>query len=157
MEEKEVKQIRYMSDFANLFLAMYSLRKTTDDGKLYICKYFNDIIRNIMVDSNFEINGLLNEEGLFDVNNFMEKLEHSNIREYWANDLNYDLKRDYIYTKMNIKRAESEIKKYKSEEIQLISQIVEEVIDKENEYNDNELQNEIQERKYTYLFKKSDD
>lgn len=150
MEEK--KKTTNMSDFANLFLAIYSSKKTMNEGKLYISKYFNDIFEDVITDYNLIIPGLLDETCLFNTSEFKAKIEHSNIKKNWADELKYDLQRDQIYTQIKEESVRKEIKEYEDEDIDLVDKIAEEVIRKEKEYEENEeLVTDNQNRKYILI------
>lgn len=155
MEVEEIKEIEYMSDFADLFLAIYSLKKIDDNNMLYISKYFNDIIRDVMLNYEFNNPSLLDEQGLFNIDKFLEKLKPSTVKKFWRDDFIYDMQKDCIFTKVNLEIAQIKSIEYNDENTKLMHQIVDEVIETENEIN--ELQSKVGERKYTLLNKRSND
>lgn len=152
MEEKEVKKIRYMSDFADLFLAIYSLKKNVskEHDKLYLPNNFHDIAINVLMRRPLGIIELLDEDGVFKMDEFFEKIKSSTIRKYWAEDFRYDLQKGLIFSEINVKNIMPEIEKYNLESIKLIENIVGFFIISEKEMENNA-------KKYTYLYKKSDD
>lgn len=154
---EKFKKINDMTDFANLFLAIYSKNKITDENEenLYIDKHFNDIFDDVISNYEFGNYNLLDEFGLFNITKFRESLKISKVRECWAEDLKYDLQKDCIFFKVNKKNMQEVIEKYDAEDINLVEKIALEVISKEKEYTC--IQAEEIERKYTCLYKRSDD
>ena len=130
MSSNDKKQISSMWSFANLFLAMYYInsKKLEDGNKVYISKYFKNLIDNIM--NNIEkLDGIdkdeiFDNEGNFNKDLFWERFRYSSIKEAWGEDIKFDYEKNKFIIKVSIKDAENELNKYNSKSINTMNHIV---------------------------------
>lgn len=124
----EVRKVNGMSDFANLFLALYTIKNITEDEKLYIPKDIKEQIyfifsceQNVNLVRDFNI---IDKDNQFDIELFFEKISLSTIKKYWRDKFTYDFSKDCIVTDGNIKNAEHEVGHFDEESIEIVESIV---------------------------------
>ena len=104
------KSIHYMSDFAALFLAIYATELDRDDCKVYLSR-------------NFKYN-LLDDNGEFDIDKFMNDVKISSVKKFWRDDFVYDFEKDCLVTKIEDEKAEKEIEKYDEDSVNFVKLMV---------------------------------
>ena len=134
MKDKKVK-IKYMSDFVDLFLAMYS-KDNQKDGKIYISRnmkiILNSIMNNIHLSHNEFGEEIYTEEDKFNIDLFLERLRYSKVKDGWRDDIIYDFKNDSLMTKISNSEVKKILDKSNPLSIMLMSHVVSlyEIIDK---------------------------
>lgn len=140
MEVIELKFINYMSDFANLFLAVYSQKVNLPDGKLYFPREYKKIIEESISMNIDEIRenypNLLDESLEFDMDSLISCFRYSNARKYWNSEFLFDLNKNAIYTEVINKNNKAIIESYNERDVRLISDIVHNFIGISSTYED---------------------
>lgn len=130
----EEKQISRITDFSEIFMALYSLKKSDKDGNLYFSKNIKEYFQ-IIFSENDNIIQLLEKMNLteIDLNLFLKWLEQSKSKTFFADKFTYDLEQDKIKTLINLENAKEIKKSYKKEDIKLVEPIVNKFIELQNE------------------------
>lgn len=167
MEENAVskKRIKYTSDYANLFLAAYTLKTKNDiDDKIYLPLNFETIFEYIfdvaLTDYAYEM-GINSEEHNIDLNEFLSKLKVSTVKKYWRSDFIFDFDKNAIMVEVDAKNAMDEINKYDDLSIQFINTILDlfttlDLIDITESDMKNLKQKQSDIKDYKYIFKSED-
>lgn len=122
------KSIHYMSDLAALFLAIYATELDRDDCKVYLSRNFKSIIKSITSLENFskylKKYNLLDDNGEFDINKFMNDVKISSVKKFWRDDFVYDFEKDCLVTQIEDEKAEKEIEKYDEDSVNFVKLMV---------------------------------
>lgn len=131
IENKKLDRIDYVSDFVNLFMAIYSLDSSVrgEENEIMIDKNFKVLMEIILKGysiSSKKLNGkYLYTDGVISCEEFMEKLKNATIKEYWQDKFSYDFDRDCIITSIKESDAKKEISKYDKKVINKMNGLVE--------------------------------
>ncbi len=146
------EKIENMEDFVELFFASYSTKKATENGDLYISKYFKNICKNVFNIFGYEFNELLDENKNFKIDEFIYLLDNSTLKKYWRDEYKFDIKKDEIHTKVDMSKIEDKLNKYDDRTKLLMNMIVDMIVKIEKcieEYSKEEFDENI--KKYIYL------
>ena len=137
MEKKELKKINHISDFADLFMAIYTLKNVNEDNVVEIPAAFKNALDET-IDEYFgsfvEKTSFVNEDGDFDKNLFYEYVKCSKSKKYYADDFKYNLKNNTINYEANKEYASNLLKTYNSESIIFVNNFTSKYLEKmENE------------------------
>ncbi len=125
------KRIKFMSDYADLFLALYAVKTENGiDDKIYLPLNFELIFEYIF--QNFSLNvckvGIVGENHIIDPKEFLSRLKLSTVKKYWRNDYIFDFDKNAIMVEVNAKSAKEEIEKYDNLSIEFINAILDSFI-----------------------------
>lgn len=129
METK--KKIVQMSDLADLFLALYAINFKSEDDIIYFSKNFKMLLKKAIVESSVELSELscyddfLDENGNFNIDEFMEKILLSQTKKYWRDVYHYDINNDAIYTFIETKKATNIIDSYDENNVNIVNTMLE--------------------------------
>lgn len=130
MENKKLDSINHLSDFVNLFMAIYSIDPNVRDANdnVMLNKNFKvllEIILNVYSNSPKRIEGkYLYEDDSISVDDFINKFKVSSIKEFWQEKFIYDFDQDCIITSIKKSDARNEIDKYDGKIIRKMEKLV---------------------------------
>ena len=154
-----------ISDFTELFMAIYALNNVGEDNKIYFSPKIKENFINLFLDNRFidfykSIDLIDYNEGYevssISIDEFLKQLQSAKTKEYFADEFKYDVSEDALKADANLKTARSIIDSFEERAVETVSEIVNtfEGIQLNEDYK----QVEKSSRKYIKLyFKKSED
>lgn len=131
MEEEEVKKVKCMWDFSNLFFSIYTIKNIDEDGKLYFPNNFKELLKFVfIIDENLELLkkfNVLNNKEKFDMNEFLSKFKLSTVKKYWRSEFMYDFDKDCIVIDGSLKNATEVYKTFDDESKNMVKNIVSQI------------------------------
>lgn len=127
MNDVEVAKIENMNDFADLFLAIYSMTNRNKDDSVHISRYFKKVINHIMNTSDeykCAISNLYNKDQSFNIEEFMQRIRFSPLKHSYVANFTYDTESDSLVTYISEERAEKTLDKHNNKVINLVNEIV---------------------------------
>ncbi len=158
--EEGKKRINSMADFANLFLAIYSLKFNSEDDNVYLPVNFKEVLENSIFTiyrnlSSINSDILYDENGNFKINEFLDKLKLSTTKKYWREEFLFDLSKNMVWTRVTKDNIKEKIDSYVEENVLDVEKIVDSFFEVANLNINKNIDNN--ERNYTLIYKKSDD
>lgn len=132
--EEEIKIVNCISNFSELFLAIYASNNVNDDNMIYFSTNIKEIFLKLFTKIEYKnyfksINLIkINEnDEIVDMNldKFLKHLQSSKTKKYFAEEFKYDVQKNALKAVADLNIADSTIKSYDEESIKTVTSIVE--------------------------------
>ena len=127
MKDIEIVKIENMNDFADLFLAVYSMTNRGKDDSIHISRYFKKVINHIMntsIEYKNTISNLYDKNQMFIIEEFMQRIKVSPLKHSYVANFIYDSESDSLVTYVSEERVEKTLDKHNDKTINFVDDIV---------------------------------